>query len=188
MNNKINDCAQIYKDTTNDCLQPNYENTTNDCTKPNYMGLSETAFSNLITKAIMSKDLDTLKKIVDETYSTWPMDLVACHGFLELVEFLHSIGAKASLGTMNSAIENGHTETVKFLHSVGYKCSKDAIDMAIRYGDLALVEFLHSIGCSYTDDSFCLGLLSGNIEVARFVYSTGAKLKVGPYTSKILKM
>jgi hypothetical protein len=174
--NKTDDCGPIYKDTTNDCA------------KPNYMGLSEEAFSNLISKAIVSKDLDTLKKIIYETHSTWPMDMANCEGYTEIVKFLHSIGAKASLGTMNSAIENGHTETVKFLHSVGYKCSKDAIDMAIQYGELDLVEFLHSIGCSYTDDSFCLGLLSGNIEVARFVYSTGAKLEVGPYTSKILKM
>ena len=65
--------------------------------------------------------------------------------YLEVVKYLHSIGAECSKYVMDYASLNGHLEIVKYLHSIGAECSKYAMEYASLNGHLEVVKYLKLI-------------------------------------------
>ena len=80
--------------------------------------------------------------------------------YLEVVKYLHSIGAECSINAMDYASRYGHLEIVIYLHSIGAECTVDAMDCAMDFaslnGHLEVVKYLHSIGADWY--SRCNGL------------------------------
>ncbi len=58
-----------------------------------------------------------------EKYSTDAMDFAAENGYLEVVKYLYSKGAKCTTDAMNYAAGGGHPDTVMWLYFIGAKCT-----------------------------------------------------------------
>ncbi len=114
-----------------------------ECLKEWYSKNSNSNCNYKCFLCMQNYSLDILEKIID--ISKLNIDLAAKNGDIELVKFLHSIGAECTTYAMDVASQNGHLEVVKFLHSIGAKCTRWAMNMACIYGHLEVIKFLHSI-------------------------------------------
>jgi hypothetical protein len=107
-------------------------------------------------------------------HDTTAMDGASFHGHLEVVQFLHSIGATCTTFAMDSASLEGRLDVVQYLHSIGAPCSHFAMDGASGKGHLAVVKFLHSIGATCTTGAMDVASSFGHLAVVQFLHSIGA--------------
>ncbi|KDO28614.1 hypothetical protein SPRG_06470 [Saprolegnia parasitica CBS 223.65] len=101
------------------------------------------------------------------------LDTAACHGFLEMVEYLHvhSRGG-CTTNAMDDAARCGHLDVVRFLHDHRHEgCTVEAMNKAAMYGEIATVEFLHrhrNEGC--TVEAMDNAAMFGHLEVVQFLH------------------
>ncbi len=141
------------------------------CTQPfnlldylelNYFEMPREYLKNIITSAIETFDKKTLKEIIEETESSDPMDLAIKNGRLEILKYLHSIGAKCSEFGMYCGCLNGNLEIVKFLSSIGVMGDLSML-CASATGNIEVVKYLYENGLQFTSDCMYLAY-SGNHE------------------------
>ncbi|KAF0686862.1 Aste57867_21366 [Aphanomyces stellatus] len=102
------------------------------------------------------------------------MDLVAAHGYLDAVQFLHNHRLHGcTTDAMDLAAKHGHLQVVMFLHRFRTEgCTTRAMDGAARRGHLDVVQFLHRHrpeGCTSVAMDFAAA--KGHLPVVRFLLS-----------------
>jgi hypothetical protein len=94
--------------------------------------------------------------------------------YLEIVQFLYSIGVKCSTDAMDYASANGYLKIVKFLHSIDAKCTSSAMCWASKSGHLETVKYLHKNFkkvFNQTIDAMDLASENGHLETVEFLKS-----------------
>ena len=83
-------------------------------------------------------------RLVNNTlFTTWAMDWASLYGHLNVLKFLHSIGANCTHKAMNFASMNGHLKIVKWLNENRIEVgTKDALEEAFFNGHLEVIKYL----------------------------------------------
>jgi Ankyrin repeats (many copies) len=120
-------------------------------------------------------DIDLVKYLsfVGFTFTTHSMDRAACHGYFEILKWLHANRQEGcTTDAMDHAAAHGHLEVVQWLHDNRDEgCTTSAMDYAAAYGHLEVVQWLHDNrqeGC--TTDAMDHAAAHGHLEVLQWLH------------------
>lgn len=133
---------------------------------------------NAMAKASRNGHLDVVKYLHSIGAPWYPQSIIwaSSHGHLAVVKFLHNVvKMPCPSEAMDWASSNGHLAVVKFLHEIGVPIGTIALDHASAYGFLDVVKFLHEIGAPYTTEAIDYACAFGYLDVIKFLHNIGAK-------------
>ncbi|KAG9409783.1 hypothetical protein AC1031_020094 [Aphanomyces cochlioides] len=116
--------------------------------------------------------VECLYAMAPVSYGSWPVNIAAAHGQLDIVKFLLTTTRDhGSTNALDQAATNGHLDVVRYLHEnsiVG--ATKKAMDGAAANGHLEIVRFLHEHRCEgCSADAVDLAATNGHLEVVKFL-------------------
>ena len=100
------------------------------------------------------------------------MDSAAQRGHLDVLIFLHYIGAKHSRFISYTT----DFKTLQWLDSIGIKLNVNNLNRCIRQNLLETAKWLHSIGIQFNNNSLADSIRPGNLELCKWIYSERPKL------------
>lgn len=92
---------------------------------------------NTYMELVDFRTLFILKHSIKKRFYNVTIDDMAKYGLLNLIK--QHPKRKLTTNAMNWAAENGHLEVLKFLHSIGAKCTTEAMNWAAGNGHLKVL-------------------------------------------------
>jgi hypothetical protein len=99
------------------------------------------------------------------------MDNAAINGHLDVVEYLHGIGAPCSIHAVDGAAAIGQIPILEWFYNNHLeRCSSKAMDKAAEHGHAATVQWLHEHGADCTELAMDAAAEQGHFEIAVFLH------------------
>jgi hypothetical protein len=87
--------------------------------------------------------IKSLSSLIPCRNLTYALGYAAKFGNLNIIQYLHSIGAKSSYDARYNSSVYGHLDTAQYLHNIDDKFKSYAICQASKIGHLDIVKFLY---------------------------------------------
>lgn len=115
-------------------------------------------------------DLNMIKNFIKESDEVFMVH--ACRtGNIPIIEYLYSIGIKASHYAAIKAIQHGQLDVCRYLHTKGYEFNYNTLVDAARYGHLEIFRYLNNIGVkSGRTNPMYIAIKNGDLIVIKYFY------------------
>jgi hypothetical protein len=155
--------------------------------------IKENLHETLFFDAIENNDLKIIKSLsnLHKSSISDALDYASRLGHLEMVKYLHSIGAKPLFLAIGNTIEEYHLEVVEYLYNIDDKYKAYAISNASEHGYLEMMKFLYHndngiyYGTQYDyngdiegiesfdNTTYIVAMKNNHLDIVKFLYDNG---------------